>query len=124
MRLGSLLWNKLTKNKIPKTMKKLFYLLLMCVSFTLSAQSVKLSTKISNINSTVNANIPVGKVFNLDVKTPKSQAQVLEHAVKTSNIAIYKGVRYEIYVTQSGKLFIPKPTKDGLGYYRKYIKTE
>ena len=124
MRLGSLLWNKLTKNKIPKTMKKLFYLLLMCVSFTLSAQSVKLSTKVPGINTTISSNIPVGKVFNLDVKTPKSQAQVLEHAVKTSNIAIYKGVRYEIYVTQSGKLFIPKPTKDGLGYYRKYIKTE
>ena len=105
-------------------MKNLFYLLLMCVSFTLSAQSVKLSTKVSSINSTVNTNIPVGKVFNLDVKTPKSQAQVLEHAVKTSNIAIYKDVRYEVYVTQSGKLFIPIPTKDGLGYYRKYIKTE
>ena len=96
-------------------MKNLFYLLLMCVSFTLSAQSVKVSTS---------TNIPVGKLFNLDVKTPKSQAQVLEHAVKTSNIAIYKDVRYEAYVTQSGKLFIPIPTKDGLGYYRKYIKTE
>ena len=96
----------------------------MCVSFTLSAQSVKLSTKVPSINSTISANIPVGKVFNLDVKTPKSQAQVLEHAVKTSNIAIYKGVRYEVYVTPSGRLFIPIPTKDSLGYYRKYIKTE
>ena len=105
-------------------MKNLFYLLLMCVSFTLSAQSVKLSTKVPGINSTVSTNIPVGKVFNLDVKTSRSQAQVLEHAVKTSNIAIYKDVRYEVYVTQSGKLFVPIPTKDGLGYYRKYIKTE
>ena len=96
-------------------MKKLFYLLLLCVSFTLSAQSVKVSTS---------TNIPVGKVFNLDVKTPKTRGQVLEHGVKTSNIAIYKGVRYEVYVTQSGKLFIPISTKDGLGYYRKYIKTE
>ena len=105
-------------------MKKLFYLLLMCVSFTLSAQSVKLSTKVPGINSTVSTNIPVGKVFNLDTKTSRSQAQVLEHGVKTSNIAIYKGVRYEVYVTPSGKLYIPIPTKDGLGYYRKYIKTE
>ena len=105
-------------------MKKLFYLLLMCVSFTLSAQSVKISTKIPNINSTVSANIPVGKVFNLDTKTSRSQAQVLEHGVKTSNIAIYKGVRYEVYATPSGKLFIPIPTKDNSGYYRKYIKTE
>ena len=96
-------------------MKKLFYLLLMCVSFTLSAQSVKVSTS---------TNIPVGKVFNLDVKTPKTRGQVLEHGIKTSNIAIYKSVRYEVYVTPSGKLFIPIPTKDGLGYYRKYIKTE
>ena len=96
-------------------MKKLFYLLLLCVSFIVSAQSVKISTS---------TNIPVGKVFNLDTKTSRSQAQVLEHAVKTSNIAIYKSVRYEVYVTQSGKLFIPIPTKDGLGYYRKYIKTE
>ena len=46
-------------------MKNLFYLLLMCVSFTLSAQSVKVSTS---------TNIPVGKVFNLDVKTPKTRA--------------------------------------------------
>ena len=105
-------------------MKNIFYLLLMCVSFTLSAQSVKLSTKVLGINSTVSTNIPVGKLFNLDVKTPKSQAQVLEHGIKTSNIAIYKSVRYEVYVTQSGRLFIPIPTKDGLGYYRKYIKTE
>ena len=105
-------------------MKKLFYLLLMCVSFTLSAQSVKVSTKVPGINTTISSNIPVGKVFNLDVKTPKSQTQVLEHEVKTSNIAIYKGVRYEVYVTQSGKLFIPIPTKDSLSYYRKYIKTE
>ena len=105
-------------------MKNIFYLLLMCVSFTLSAQSVKLSTKVLGINSTVSTDIPVGKLFNLDVKTPKSQAQVLEHGIKTSNIAIYKSVRYEVYVTQSGRLFIPIPTKDGLGYYRKYIKTE
>ena len=105
-------------------MKNIFYLLLMCVSFTLSAQSVKVSTKVPGINSTVSANIPAGKVFNLDVKTPKSQTQVLEHGIKTSNTAIYKGVKYEVYVTQSGKLFIPIPTKDSLGYYRKYIKTE
>ena len=105
-------------------MKKLFYLLLMCVSFTLSAQSVKLSTKVPGINSTVSANIPVGKVFNLDTKTSKTREQILKHGVKTSNTAIYKGVKYEVYVAQSSKLFIPIPTKDGLGYYRKYIKTE
>lgn len=105
-------------------MKKLFYLLLICVSFTLSAQSVKLSTKVPGINSTVSANIPVGKVFNLDVKTPKTRGQVLEHGIKTSNIAIYKGVRYEVYATNKGKLFIVLPNKKGTGYYRKYIKTE
>ena len=105
-------------------MKKLFFLLLICVLFIFSVQSVKLSTKVPGINSTVSANIPVGKVFNLDTKTSKTREQILEHGVKTSNIAIYKGIRYEVYVTQSFKLFIPIPTKDGLGYYRKYIKTE
>ena len=99
-------------------------MLLLCVSFIVSAQSVKLSTKVPGINTTISSNIPVGKVFNLDVKTPKTRGQVLEHGVKTSNTAIYKGVKYEVYVTQNGKLFIPTPTKDGLGYYRKYIKTE
>ena len=105
-------------------MKNIFYLLLMCVSFTLSAQSVKLSTKVPGINSTVSANIPVGKVFNLDVKTPKSQAQVLEHGVKTSNTAQYKGENHSVYATNKGKLFIVLPNKEGTGYYRKYIKTE
>ena len=105
-------------------MKKLFYLLLMCVSFTLSAQSVKVSTKVPGINTTISSNIPVGKVFNLDVKTPKTREQVLEHGVKTSNIAIYKDVRYEVYATNKGKLFIVSPNKEGTGYYRKYIKTE
>ena len=105
-------------------MKKLFYLLLLCVSFIVSAQSVKVSTKVPGINTTISSNIPVGKVFNLDVKTPKTRGQVLEHGVKTSNTAIYKGVKYEVYVAQSGKLFIPIPTKDNSGYYRKYIKTE
>ena len=105
-------------------MKKLFYLLLLCVSFIVSAQSVKLSTKVPGINTTISSNIPVGKVFNLDVKTPKTRGQVLEPGVKTSNIAIYKGVKYEVYVTPSGKLFIPIPTRDSLSYYRKYIKTE
>ena len=105
-------------------MKNIFYLLLMCVSFTLSAQSVKLSTKVPGINSTVSANIPVGKLFNLDVKTPKSQAQVLEHGVKTSNTAQYKGENHSVYATNKGKLFIVLPNKEGTGYYRKYIKTE
>ena len=105
-------------------MKNIFYLLLMCVSFTLSAQSVKLSTKVPGINSTVSANIPVGKLFNLDVKTPKSQAQVLEHGVKTSNTAQYKGENHSVYATNKGKLFIVLPNKEDTGYYRKYIKTE
>ncbi len=105
-------------------MKKLFYLLLLCVSFIVSAQSVKLSTKVPGIKTTISSNIPVGKVFNLDVKTPKSQTQVLEHGVKTSNIAIHKDVRYEVYATNKGKLFIVLPNKEGTGYYRKYIKTE
>ena len=103
-------------------MKKLLFLLLLTISIGVTAQSIKVSNKV--LGTSISTTIPVNKIFNLDVKTPKSQAQVLEHAVKTSNIAIYKDVRYEVYVTQSGKLFIPIPTKDNLGYYRKYIKTE
>ena len=96
-------------------MKKLFYLLLMCVSFTLSAQSVKLSTS---------TNIPVGKVFNLDVKTPKTREQTLTNSSKTTYSAIYKGQPTEVYQTSKGKLFIVAQNKEGTGYYRKYIKTE
>ena len=94
-------------------MKKLFYLLLMCVSFTLSAQSVKVST---------NTNIPVGKVFNLDVKTPKTREQTLTNSSKTTYSAIYKGQPAEVYQTSKGKLFIVAQNKEGTGYYRKYIK--
>ena len=96
-------------------MKKLFYLLLMCVSFTLSAQSVKISTS---------TNIPVGKVFNLDVKTPKTREQTLTNSSKTAYSAIYKGQPAEVYQTSKGKLFIVAQNKEGTGYYRKYIKTE
>ena len=96
-------------------MKKLFYLLLMCVSFTLSAQSVKVSTS---------TNIPVGKVFNLDVKTPKTREQTLTNSSKTTYSAIYKGQPAEVYQTSKGKLFIVAQNKEGTGYYRKYIKTE
>ena len=96
-------------------MKKLFYLLLMCVSFTLSAQSVKVSTS---------TNIPVGKVFNLDVKTPKTREQTLTNSSKTTYSAIYKGQPTEVYQTSKGKLFIVAQNKEGTGYYRKYIKTE
>ena len=96
-------------------MKKLFYLLLMCVSFTLSAQSVKVSTS---------TNIPVGKVFNLDVKTPKTKEQCLAKSETTTNTAQYKGENHSVYATSKGKLFIVLPNKEGTGYYRKYIKTE
>ena len=105
-------------------MKNIFYLLLMCVSFTLSAQSVKLSTKVPGINSTVSANIPVGKLFNLDVKTPKTKEQCLAKSETTTNTAQYKGENHSVYATNKGKLFIVLPNKEGTGYYRKYIKTE
>ena len=105
-------------------MKKLFYLLLLCASFTISAQSVKLSTKIPGIGSTISTNIPVGKMFNLDVKTPKTKEQCLAKSEITSNTAQYKNVNHEVYATNKGKLFIVLPNKESTGYYRKYIKTE
>ena len=105
-------------------MKKLFYLLLLCVSFIVSAQSVKLSTKIPGIGSTISTSIPVDKVFNLDVKTPKTKEQCLAKSEITSNTAQYKNVNHKVYATNKGKLFIVLPNKEGTGYYKKYIKTE
>ena len=105
-------------------MKKLFYLLLLCVSFIVSAQSVKLSTKVPGLNTTISSSIPVNKVFNLDIKTPKTKEQCLAKSETTSNTAQYKGENHSVYATNKGKLFIVLPNKEGTGYYRKYIKTK
>ena len=95
-------------------MKNLLLLLLVCISYTLTAQ-LKVSTKVAGTP------IPINKVFNLDVKTPKTKEQLLFKSSVTSNTAIYKAVTYPVYQTDKGKLFIVYPNKDKTGYSKKYI---
>ena len=103
-------------------MKKLLLMLLMCVSFTLFAQSTKISTKIAGIN--LSTSIPTGKMFNLDVKKPKTREELIKNSDKTSNTAQYKQQIYDVYATNKGKLFIVYPNKDKTGYTKKYIKED
>ena len=102
-------------------MKQLFILLLMSISFLLSAQT-KVSTKV--LGTTISTSIPTNKVFNLDIKTPKTQSQQIGKGTITSNKAIYKKDSYPVYQTEKGKLFIVYPNKDNTGYNKKYIKQD
>lgn len=99
-------------------MKKLLHLLLF-ISCLITAQEIKLSTKVAGAN--ISTAIPIGKVFNLDVKTPKTKEQQIGKSTITSNTAIYKGITYPVYQTEKGKLFIVYPNKDKTGYSKKYI---
>ena len=101
-------------------MKKLLFLLLLTISIGVSAQSVKVSSKV--LGSTVNVTIPTDKIFNLDAKTPKTEKQQIGESALTSNKAIYKEVEYPVYATTKGKLFIVYPNKDNTGYNKKYLK--
>lgn len=84
-------------------MKALFAIILILCTFTVSAQS---------------------KVYNLDSlkKTPKTEAQLAQHSVKTVDVAIYKSIQYPIYKSDNGKLFIIVQSPTSKNYYRKYIK--
>lgn len=102
--------------------KFLFTVLLMCL-FTFSfSQSIKVSTKIPGLNTTISASS--GKVFNLDQKVPKTKEQQIGKSTVTTNTAIYKSNNYPVYMTEKGKFFIVYPNKEGTGYNKKYIKTE
>lgn len=84
-------------------MKSLFAFILILCTFAVSAQS---------------------KVYNLDSlsKAPKTEAQLMEHSVKTEDKAIYKGIEYPIRRSNHGKLFIIVQSPTSKNYYRKYIK--
>lgn len=103
-------------------MKKLLTLVLLSFSITIFSQTLKSSIKIGKLTTSVN--IPVNKVFNLDIKQPKTEQQCLSKAEPTTNTAQYKQQNYSVYATTKGKLFIVVPNKENTGYYRKYIKTE
>jgi hypothetical protein len=83
-------------------------------------QSIKISKKVLDTN--ISTSIPVGKVFNLDIKIPKTEAEQLAKSTITSNTAIYKNNKYPVYATSKGKLFIVYPNKDRTGYNKKYLK--
>ena len=102
-------------------MKRLLLFLLMSVSFSLIGQT-RVSTKV--LGTRVSTTIPTNKVFDLDVKIPKTQSQQIGKSSKTSNTAIYKKESYPVYQTTKGKLFIVYPNKDNTGYNKKYIKTD
>lgn len=101
-------------------MKQILSLLILVISITISAQSIKLSNKI--LGTTVSTSIPVNKVFNLDIKIPKTKEQQLDKSIQTSNTAMYKNIEYPVYASNKGKLFIVHPNKDNTGYIKKYIK--
>lgn len=83
-------------------MKSLFIIILILCTFTVSAQ----------------------RVINLDSlkKAPKTEVQLMEHSVKTEDVAIYKGTKYPIRRSDNGKLFIIVQSPTSKNYYRKYIK--
>lgn len=103
------------------------HLILLCLLVTcmFTAQTVKMVTpKVKTIGgATVTVSIPQGQVFDLDKKVPKTREEITTNSSMTTNSAIYKSSPYEVYATKKGRLFIVVPTKDGLGYTRKYINT-
>lgn len=103
------------------------HLILLCLLVTsmFTAQTVKMVTpKVETIGgSTVTVSIPQGQMFNLDIKQPKTKQEVTVNSTITTNSAVYKSIPYEVYATKKGRLFIVVPTRDGLGYTRKYINT-
>jgi len=66
-------------------------------------------------------NNTTSKIYNLDVKVPKTQAQQVGKAVKTTDIAIYKEKKYPVYLSKKGKLFIVYPNRESTGYNKKYL---
>ena len=105
-------------------------LILLCILVTsmFTAQTVKMidtnTPKVRTVGgSTVTVSIPQGQMFNLYIKEPKTKQEVTINSTITTNSAVYKSTPYEVYATKKGRLFIVAPTKDGLGYTRKYINT-
>jgi len=98
----------------------LFAILLLGVT---TAQAQKVSTKVGGTNISISAK-DIVKVFNLDIKTPKTKEQQIGKSELTQSTAIYKGITYPVYITAKGKLFIVYPNKENTGYSKKYIKDE
>jgi hypothetical protein len=60
------------------------------------------------------------KTYNLDA--PKTEAQLIGKATKTSDFAIYKTIKYPVYISEKGKMFIVYKNIKG-NYSKKYLQT-
>lgn len=98
----------------------LFAILLLLV---ITAQAQRVSTKIGDTSISISTK-DIVKVFNLDVKVPKTKEQQIGKAEVTQSTAIYKGIEYPVYITAKGKLFIVYPNKENTGFNKKYIKDD
>ena len=58
------------------------------------------------------------KIYNLDA--PKTEMQIIGKSTKTNDFAILKTIKYPMYVSAKGKLFIVSRNKKGL-FTKKYI---
>ena len=59
------------------------------------------------------------KTYNLDA--PKTEAQLIGKATKTTDFAIYKTVKYPVYISTKGKMFIVYKNTKG-NYSKKYLQ--
>lgn len=78
-------------------MKKLFIITLLLLSFKSFSQ----------------------KTYNLDTAKPKT-----ETSIKTSDTAIYKGIKYPVYKSKNNKYYILVTAKTSGKPYKKYITDE
>lgn len=80
----------------------------------------KLITLISILLSTL---MYSQKVYDLDIKTPKTFEELVGSSEETKDKAVYKGNTYTVYKSKTGKLFIVYMNKKG-NYTKKYIPKE
>ena len=67
-----------------------------------------------------------GHTYDLDssaTKKPKTESELISDSEQTADYAIYKGIRYPVYKSKTGKIFIIVKAKTSGNLYRKYIKT-
>ena len=104
-------------------MKKITLLFAILLLGVITVQAQRVSTKVGDTSISISTK-DIVKVFNLDVKVPKTKEQQIGKAEVTASKAIYKTIEYPVYMTEKGKLFIVHPNKEGTGYSKKYIKQE
>jgi len=65
------------------------------------------------------------QTYNMDElkKQPKTEEQLIGKSIATSDVAIYKDIKYKVYKSITDKIFFVCKSKNG-NYYRKYITPE